>query len=130
MTDLTTRADIERLVDTFYGRVREDPILAPIFDDIARVNWPEHLPKMYAFWESVLFGAAGFKGNPLAVHRALARRAPMGSTEFGRWIILFHQAVDDLFAGPLANDAKDRAVRIAMTMQYHIGLDEGQVRFA
>lgn len=59
MTDLTDRADIVRLVDAFYGRVRADAILSPIFDGIARVDWTLHLPKMYDFWESVLFGRAG-----------------------------------------------------------------------
>jgi hemoglobin len=123
--DLASREDIMRLVDGFYDRVREDSTLAPIFDGVARVDWGAHLPKMYDFWESVLFGTAFFKGNPLAVHRALARKTPMTDVEFGRWIVLFHTTVDELFQGPMATAAKDRAVRIAMTMQHHIMADAG-----
>lgn len=123
MPDLTSRADIERLVDTFYDRIRSDSRLGPIFDEIARVDWQTHLPRMYAFWEAVLFGAAGFKGNPLAVHRALARRTPLAPDDFDRWIALFHHSVDALFAGPVASDAKQRAVRIAAIMQHHIADD-------
>ena len=41
MTDLTSRTDIERLVDAFYERVRADDCLGPIFNDIARVEWSD-----------------------------------------------------------------------------------------
>jgi hemoglobin len=76
---------------------------------------------MYAFWESILFGVAGFKGNPMIVHRALAQLTPLTSREFDRWIELFHATVDDLFQGPTAEDAKRRASMIAGTMLYHVG---------
>jgi hemoglobin len=122
--DIVSRDDIIQLVDGFYTRVQKDDVLGPIFNDIARVDWAAHLPKMYDFWESVLFGTAQFKGNPLAVHRALASRAPMTGAAFERWIVLFHKTVDELFDGAMAAQVKDRAERIAMTMQYHIETDE------
>jgi hemoglobin len=123
MTDLTSRADVERLVDAFYDQVRADARLGPIFDGIAQVDWAAHLPRMYDFWETVLFGAPAFKGNPLAVHRALASRAPMSGAEFGQWLHLFERTVDTLFAGPGATEAKRRAAHIATVMQHHIGAD-------
>lgn len=123
MTDLASRSDIERLVDAFYDRVRADDRLGPIFDQVAHVDWAAHLPRMYAFWEAVLFGATGFKGNPLAVHRALAQKTPLTPREFDRWVALFHESVDELFSGPTADDAKLRAVRIAGIMQHHIAED-------
>lgn len=122
--DLATRTDIVRLVDTFYVHVRADGLLGPIFDDIAHVDWAAHLPRMYDFWEGVLFGAATFHGNPLGVHRGLAMQAPMTEREFGRWLQLFHGTVDALFTGPGAEDAKLRASRIASVMQYHIEQDQ------
>jgi len=118
--DILSRAEIERLVDVFYVRVRADNILRPIFDDVAHVDWGRHLPKMYAFWEAILFGSPGFKGNPLVVHRELASRVPLGSREFGRWLRVFHESVDTLFSGPRAEEAKARASRIATVMQQHI----------
>lgn len=125
-SDISSRQDIERLVDTFYERIRADDLLGPIFDRVAQVDWSTHLPKMYAFWETVLFGAASFKGNPLAVHRQLARRTPMTDREFGRWLSLFHETVDNLFEGPVAEEAKTRAVRVARTMQFHIEADAAE----
>jgi hemoglobin len=123
LADLASRADIVRLVDAFYERVREDAILGPIFTDVARVDWEAHLPKMYDFWESVLFGKAVFKGAPLPVHLALSRQVPLTVGEFDRWIALFHASVDALFVGPLAKEAKIRASRIAAVMQHHIAAD-------
>ncbi|HWB15321.1 MAG TPA: group III truncated hemoglobin [Vicinamibacterales bacterium] len=119
--DIGSRSDIICLVDEFYERVRQDDLIGPIFTDVARVDWSKHLPKMYAFWESILFGVAGFKGNPMIVHRALAQLTPLTSREFDRWIELFHATVDDLFQGPTAEDAKRRASMIAGTMLYHVG---------
>lgn len=120
--DIATRADIVRLVDSFYRLVREDEILGPIFDDVAQVDWAAHLPKMYDFWEAVLFGRPTFKGNPLAVHLALAQKTSLTSHEFDRWVALFHVTVEELFEGEVADMARLRASRIAMTMQHHLSL--------
>lgn len=119
--DICTRADIIRLVDGFYADVRGDAILGPIFDDVANTDWGVHLPKMYDFWETVLFGRGAFRGNPLAVHLTLAAKVPLGEREFGRWLELFSRQIDSLFAGPVAEDAKFRAARIAAVMQHHLG---------
>jgi hemoglobin len=35
---------------------------------LAKVNWEKHLPKMYIFWESVLFATVKFDGNPMGAH--------------------------------------------------------------
>lgn len=121
-TDIATRADIVRMVDTFYSLVREDDLLGPIFNDVAHVDWSAHLPKMYDFWEAVLFGRAVFKGNPLAVHLALAQRTSITGREFDRWIALFHATVEGLFEGEVADMARLRASRIATTMQHHLVL--------
>jgi hemoglobin len=118
--DITDRRDVACLVNVFYDRVREDGLLGPIFDDVAHVDWATHLPRMYDFWESVLFGTATFKGTPLVVHRALARQTPLTGEAFDRWVALFQTTVDDLFMGTMADYAKSSAVRIAATMEHHV----------
>jgi hemoglobin len=100
--------------------VRRDPLLGPIFDDVARVDWSTHLPRMYDFWETVLFGRATFKGNPLLVHRDLSRLTPLTRREFDHWVALFHDTVDELFSGAGAEYAKLRASRIAENLQRHL----------
>jgi len=119
--DIADRRDVACLVNVFYDRVKDDELLGPIFNDIAHVDWSTHLPRMYDFWESVLFATATFKGTPLITHRELARRAPLTSAAFDRWIALFHSTVDDLFLGPMAEQAKDSAARIAAIMEHNVG---------
>lgn len=119
--DITDSRDVACLVNLFYDRVRDDDILGPIFDDIVHVDWATHLPRMYDFWESVLFARATFKGAPLLVHRALDRHTPLTTAVFDRWIALFQSTVDDLFSGPMAEHAKNSAARIAVTMEHNIG---------
>jgi hemoglobin len=129
--DIADQRDVARLVNLFYDRVRADDLLGPIFDDVARVDWATHLPRMYDFWESVLFARASFKGDPLFVHRELARRTPLTARGFDRWLELFHATVDDLFEGTVADHAKQSAARIAMTLQNNIAADHrGAFTFA
>ena len=54
--DISTPADIRLLIDTFYVKVQADDVIGFIFNDIAQVDWPKHLPVMYAFWEFLLLG--------------------------------------------------------------------------
>lgn len=104
-------------MNAFYDTVRGDDVLGPIFDGVAAIDWRTHLPKMYDFWEGVLFGGSAYHGNPLAVHAALSQRVALGPAEFGRWLTLFRRTVDELFAGPIATDTKLRAKRIAAVLQ-------------
>lgn len=47
------QAMIERLVRTFYTRVRDDARLSPVF--AARIaDWEPHLARMCDFWSSVI----------------------------------------------------------------------------
>jgi hemoglobin len=118
--DIDADEDVVQLVDAFYARVQADDLLGPIFNEVARVDWDAHLPKMYAFWQSVLFGKAGFRGNPLMVHKALSRLTPLTEHEFERWLSLFHATVDERFEGATADEAKRRSVMIATTMLHHV----------
>jgi hemoglobin len=126
--DITGRADLAVLVDTFYSRVRGDDRLGPIFDDVAHVDWAVHLPRMYDFWETVLFGRPVFKGQPPVVHRALAQQVALPADLFDHWVALFCGTVDDLFAGPWADAIKQRAGQIALALQLHLEADSGSPR--
>lgn len=111
--DLRDRTDIVRLVDRFYERIREDETLGPIFGQIAQVDWATHLPKMYDFWDTVLFRAGTFRGNPLGAHAKLVPVADMGWPTFERWLTLFKATVAELFegenAGIIVRNAEDMA---------------------
>lgn len=128
--DISTRADIEHLIDTFYDRVKADPVIGYIFNDIARVDWPRHLPVMYDFWEFLLLGGKHYLGNPIQKHFDLHAKHPLTAEHFDRWLELFQTAVDDLFAGPTADDAKFRAYSIAETWKPKFTGGHGLASFA
>jgi hemoglobin len=113
LDDLQGRADIERLVNAFYERVRRDEILGFIFDQVAKTDWSAHLPKMYALWETMIFRTGGYVGNPLAAHARLMPLTAMGRPQFDRWLALFTATVDDLFAGKNAEHIKNSAADMA-----------------
>src|SRR5687767_2534055 len=105
LKDIATEEDIKALVDRFYAKVNQDPLLGPIFNDVAKVNWEAHLPTMYSFWSTLLFRSMFYKGQPLPKHLIL----PVEKQHFERWISLFRQTVDELFEGPKAKKAKNYA---------------------
>ena len=113
--DITTRADIERLIDTFYERVKADPLIGYIFNEVARVDWAHHLPIMYDFWEFLLLSGENYRGNPIQKHFDLHAKHALRPEHFDRWLALFQATVDELFAGRRADDAKFRAYAIAET---------------
>ncbi|MBO9619965.1 MAG: group III truncated hemoglobin [Niabella sp.] len=118
--DIANREDVERLVNSFYDRVRLNAVIGPIFNDIARVDWEHHLPKMYSFWSSILLGEQSYSGNPMVRHIELSRMTTMTEKEFSEWLRLFNETVDALFDGPKAAEAKTRAANIARLMLFKI----------
>ncbi len=104
--DIAGREQIEQLVNAFYQRVRSDEVLGFIFERVTQTNWETHLPKMYAFWETVLFRSGGYTGNPLAAHAKLVAQTKMSRVQFDRWLLLFRSTVDDLFAGEKSEHLK------------------------
>lgn len=118
--DIINRADIILLVDTFYTKVQQNGKIGPIFTEIAKVDWSHHLPKMYDFWESILFGKAIYKGNPMLTHFALREKANMQQEEFNTWKDIFFATVDELFEGEQAETIKQKAQSIANLMHFKL----------
>jgi len=111
--DITHRSDIKRLIDTFYEKVKADSVIGYIFNDIAHVDWPKHLPVMYDFWEFLLLSGKNYTGNPIQKHFDLHDKHPLTAEHFDRWLLLFQTTVEELFSGPVADEAKNRAAAIA-----------------
>lgn len=118
--DIENKKDIEKLVNSFYDKVKQDALIGFIFTDIVRVNWERHLPVMYDFWENSLFYTGNYIGNPMEIHRHLHKLIPLTAEYFARWTDLFTSTVDELFAGEKATLAKQRAISIAAVMQFKI----------
>jgi hemoglobin len=57
--DLDTPEEITEMVRRFYADVAQDDLLGPMFNDVARVDWSEHLPKLTDFWCRALLDLPG-----------------------------------------------------------------------
>ncbi|MDE3185640.1 MAG: group III truncated hemoglobin [Bacteroidota bacterium] len=101
--------DIKKLVDTFYDKVRKDELLGPIFEERIGDHWPQHLEKLYAFWQTVLLGEHTYFGTPFPPHANL----PVSGKHFQQWMKLFKETLDENFHGENAKEAKFRAAKMA-----------------
>lgn len=117
---IENREDIIELVDSFYEKVRVNQHLGYIFEDIAKVDWQHHLPRMYNFWGSILLAEHSFSGNPMQKHIALSKNVSLGEIEFKEWLRLFSETLDELFEGDKVQEAKTRASNIARLMLYKV----------
>ena len=87
---------ISRLVDSFYGHIREDALLGPIFAE--RISdWPSHLDRMKGFWRSILHNSGEFSGNPMQKHLAISG---LEERHFAHWLELFYETLRELEQHP------------------------------
>lgn len=111
--DIQKLDDVKLLVNTFYGHVQQDALIGPIFNSKLEGHWPEHLEKMYTFWQTILLEEYTYRGRPFPPHAQL----PIEAEHFERWLQIFDQTVDDLFEGPVAEEAKSRGRKMAALFQ-------------
>jgi len=115
-------AMIRRLVRTFYGRVRKDPLLAPIF--AAKVeDWDAHFEKLDAFWSSVALMTGRYHGRPMQVHMDL----PVDGAHFDRWLALFEETAAEVCPPIAAGHFIERARRIADSLEMGIAIRQGRI---
>ena len=123
MKDIENRADIELLIAKFYEKMLKDQIIGFIFTDIAKIDLEEHLSIICDFWETILFMKPVYKRGPevMNVHHELNKKIALKKGHFTRWLYLFSTTVDELYAGEMAEKAKERADSIAKQMQKRLG---------
>lgn len=117
MQDITTRGDIELLLTRFYNKALQDPVIGPIFLEVAKIDLDNHLPKIVDFWSDILLNTREFKGNVFRVHESIHLLHPFNHTDFQIWLNLFKETLTENFEGPNTEKAQQRAMSIAMIME-------------
>ena len=110
MRDIESKEDITRLVEQFYDKVLNDNLIRSFFNGI---DFEHHLPKMIHFWSFVLLNEPGYTNDVTKTHINMAIK----KEHFDRWIELFNETVNELFAGEKAELAKQRAFLIRWTLE-------------
>ena len=109
--DILSHEDVKSIVDSFYKKVRNSPLIGHYFK---HVDWEKHLPVMYSFWSFIVLGEEGYKGNPLSKHLQLEG---LKEEHFKEWLTLFLKTIEDNFQGENAEAMKNRANQIALVFQ-------------
>ncbi len=110
--DLDSREQIAEFVDQFYAQLLEDPVLAPIFLDVAAVDLQVHKPHIVDYWCKLLLGDASYQRHTMNIHRNLHDKRALEAADFERWVGFFERTVNARWRGEKA----DRARRIARTI--------------
>ena len=116
--DIQTRTDIELFINSFYNKVKTDPVIGIIFTQVVQLDWEHHIPVIVDFWESILLDNPVYKRNAMAVHYELNRKYPLQQKHFDSWLGLFNTTLDEMYTGDIASLAKKRAAGIASLMLY------------
>ena len=106
---------IERLVRSFYAKIRVDALLGPIFEARIR-DWEPHLQRMCAFWSSVALMSGRYHGSPMVKHLPL----PVDAVHFDRWIALFEETAQEVCPPHAEAHFVERARRIAESLELGI----------
>jgi len=108
------RAFIGSLVRAFYGKVRRDERLGPIFEGEIGDHWEPHLEKMTDFWSAVILKNGAYNGRPVPAHMKLKQVVP---EDFQIWLGLFRETVGERCEPDVAEVFIERAERIAQSLQ-------------
>lgn len=114
---------IRTQVHTFYGRVRQDPELGPIFNGKI-ADWDEHLAKLCDFWSSVLLMTGRFKGQPMRAHLQTPQIEP---PHFGRWLEIWRQTARELCPPDAAALFIAKAEMIGESLKLGLSFHRGQL---
>ncbi|MGX1096444.1 group III truncated hemoglobin [Amorphus sp. MBR-141] len=115
-------AMIERVVRTFYGKVRGDTLLGPVFSKRI-ADWEAHLQRLCDFWSSVALLTGRYSGRPMEKHMPL----PVDAQHFDRWITLFEETVRQICEPVAAEHFMERARRIAESLELGVAGHNGVI---
>ena len=118
--DIENVEDIATLVNAFYSKVIDDSTIGYIFKSDPHFSFEKHIPIMISFWETLLFGVASYKGNPMIKHIELNKTIPLNTEHFKQWLYLWEETVNENFKGKNASEAIVKAKSIGGLMQYKI----------
>lgn len=114
---------VERVVNSFYGKARLDPLIGPVFNRVIHeADWPAHLATIADFWTSMLLGTGRYAGRPMPKHLAIPE---LDDAHFARWLSLFKGTVDELCPPEVARLFVDRAERVGHSFRIGIAINRG-----
>ena len=109
-------ADLDEVLLAFYATLADDALLAPYF---AVVDMTAHMPRIVAFWSTMLFRTGRYSGSAFRPHLEMPG---LTAEHFARWVATLEAVLEARFAGPNARSMMELAHRIAYSMQLRLGI--------
>jgi hemoglobin len=116
--------EIKNLVLTFYGRVRTDDLIGPVFNRKIE-DWDDHLAKLCDFWSSVILRTRRYEGRPMRAH--LLMGDTIRAAHFDRWLDLFEETARDVLPAEAAPVFIQRARQIADSFEFGMATQRGDI---
>ncbi len=114
--------DIRHLVHTFYGRVREDNLIGPVFNEKVE-DWDHHLATLCDFWSSLTLRSGRYQGRPMRAHLLL----PIEGQHFDRWLDLFEATAREVLPAEASPVFIQRARQIADSFEFGVATQQGRL---
>jgi hemoglobin len=119
-----TVAIVRNVVIAFYAKVRQDPVLGPVFEAIVGDHWDTHIEKVCSFWLYVTrldrtYNARDFMPAHIKHPTIQAELLPT-------WLRLFRQTAQELYAGATADALIDIAERMATSIEMSLSVRDGK----
>jgi hemoglobin len=108
--------DLYETLTAFYEIIAVDPLLRRYFES---VDMALHMPRIVAFWSTLLFHTRSYSGNAFRPHLEMPG---LSGEHFAFWVGSLERVVDARFSGPSASLMKELAHRIAYGMQLRLGI--------
>ena len=113
-----TPENIQKLMDLFYGKIRNHRELGEIFNRAIGTSdeeWEKHKKKIGNFWMGMRLGEGNYQGNPMKAHLELP---PFPRELFSTWLGLFEESLNKIFSQNDAQIILQKAQIIAQRFQY------------
>lgn len=100
---------------SFYVKAISDEEIGPFFinelgDDITNEDWKEHIELLADFWLAMLLNTGPYWGNPSGAHFGIPH---LTRKSFMRWIELFSETADEVYAPDLSVRFKQKGIYLA-----------------
>ena len=126
LPDLDYRENIDAMVHGFYRRLLDDPVMAPMFLDVAAIDLQQHLPTICQYWYKMLLGETDYRRHMMAKHRALDDKQPLTGEHHERWLQHFMNNLEGRFAGPCTDRARHIAFRVMDNLYAQLSARRGE----
>lgn len=121
-----TEPILREVVYVFYDKVRNDEVLAPIFNKAIGPKWDRHIEKVYQFWLMATRLGTGYQaGNFMPAH---LRHSSIGAAAASRWLALFKQTLAERCSPEIGDVLFDIANRMAENILVGLEKQKGSGR--